>query len=267
MDLADVMKKNQCDITVHAYYGTEEAKKCISQFLIEQGYDEAKVSFQYAITCKMKQIKENVKAVWGEYRDGNNEKFAVIREFNMTKANVFPKKMLDSPEKAICLYLLKKETKKKIAKKQEAGELLGVEGLKQYFRKNGINRNSERTNTELYLFSTLPPTIRIEVLEDYLQKDSNALVLEKLSKAYGKADQLEKLKERLVDWIEKGYTDQNMAEMLYESAEILNRYADRFPIAKSMEQARANYDAAMPLKEDSVDDEFKEIMESILGMI
>ena len=47
MDLADVMKKNQCDITVHAYYGTEEAKKCISQFLIEQGYDEAKVSFQY----------------------------------------------------------------------------------------------------------------------------------------------------------------------------------------------------------------------------
>ena len=83
-------------------------------------------------------------------------------------------------------------------KKQEEGELLGVEGLKQYFRKNGINRNSERTNTELYLFSTLPPTIRIEVLEDYLQKDSNALVLEKLSKAYGKADQLEKLKEYVV---------------------------------------------------------------------
>ena len=163
--------------------------------------------------------------------------------------------------------MLKKETKKKIEKKQEEGELLGVEGLKQYFRKNGINRNSERTNTELYLFSTLPPTIRIEVLEDYLQKDSNALVLEKLSKAYGKADQLEKLKERLADWIEKGYTDQNMAEMLFESAEILNRYADRFPIAKSMEQAKANYDAAMPLKEDSVDDEFKEIMESILGMI
>ena len=267
MDLADVMKKNQCDITVHAYYGTEEAKKCISQFLIEQGYDEAKVSFQYAITCKMKQLKENVKAVWGEYRDGNDEKFAVIREFNMTKANVFPKKMLDSPEKAICLYLLKKETKKKIEKKQEEGELLGVEGLKQYFRKNGINRNSERTNTELYLFSTLPPTIRIEVLEDYLQKDSNALVLEKLSKAYGKADQLEKLKERLADWIEKGYTDQNMAEMLYESAEILNRYADRLPIAKGMEQARANFDAAMSVVKDPVDEEFREIMQSIFNEI
>lgn len=56
-----------------------------------------------------------------------------------------------------------------------------------------------------------------------------------------------------------------MAEMLYESAEILNRYADRFPIAKSMEQARANYDAAMPLKEDSVDDEFKEIRKVYWG--
>ena len=58
-----------------------------------------------------------------------------------------------------------------------------------------------------------------------------------------------------------------MAEMLYESAEILNRYADRFPIAKSMEQARTNYDAAMSLKEDSVDEEFKEIMESIFNEI
>lgn len=55
--------------------------------------------------------------------------------------------------------------------------------------------------------------------------------------------------------------------VLYESAEILNRYADRFPIAKGMEQAKANYTAAMSLKEDSVDEEFKEIMESILGMI
>ena len=84
----------------------------------------------------MKQLKENVKAVWGEYKDENDKKFAVIREFNMTKANVFPRKMLDCPEKAICLYLLKKETKKKIAKKQTAGKLLGVEGLKQYFRMN-----------------------------------------------------------------------------------------------------------------------------------
>ena len=33
-----------------------------------------------------------------------------------------------------------------------------------------------------------------------------------------------------------------------------------------MERAKANYTAAMSLKEDSVDEEFKEIMESILGM-
>lgn len=126
------------------------------------------------------------------------------------------------------LVFAEKRDKEKNRKEAGSGRVAGCRRAETVFSKNGINRNSDRTNTELYLFSTLPPTIRIEVLEDYLQKDSNSLVLEKLSKAYGKADQLEKLKERLADWIEKGYTDQNMAEMLYESAEILNRYADRF---------------------------------------
>lgn len=113
LDLNDVIKKNQCDITVHAYYGTEEANTNIKKFLLDQGYNENEidVSFQKAITRKMSQIKESVKVVWKEYNDKNDEKYAVIREFNMTKANVFPKEMLQQPEKAICLYLLKDEKK------------------------------------------------------------------------------------------------------------------------------------------------------------
>ena len=128
------MKKNQCDITVHAYYGTEEAKKYISQFLIEQGYDEAKVSFQYAITCKMKQIKENVKAVWGEYKDGNNEKFAVIREFNMTKANVFPKNVRQSG-KSNMLVFAEKGDKEKNRKEAGSGRVAGCRRAETVFSK------------------------------------------------------------------------------------------------------------------------------------
>lgn len=53
----------------------------------------------------------------------------------MTKANVFPKKMLDSPEKAICLYLLKKETKKKIEKEAGRRRVAGCRRAETVFSK------------------------------------------------------------------------------------------------------------------------------------
>ena len=216
----------------------------------------------------MKQIKGSVKAIWGGYKDENDEKFAVIREFNMTKANVFPREMIKYPERAIDLYLLKEENKNKYQEKAnhnlQADNLLGIEGMKRYFQKNGIKNNNQRTNTELYIFSTLPPAMRIEVLEDYLRQDNNILVLDKLVKAYGKAGRLEELKERLADWIEKKYIDNTTAETFWENAEILNRYAEKFPIAKNMEQARNNFKKAMSAISTPVDKEFIEIMKSIL---
>lgn len=139
----------------------------------------------------------------------------------------------------------------------------GIEELKRYFRNNGIKQSDERTNTELYLLSTLPPNMRIEILEDYLQQECNLLVLDKLSKAYGKADQLEKLKERLTDWVEREYIDQDTANMLLESAEVLNKYAGNFPIAKNIEQVAENYKKAMAVVTHPVDEEFTEIMQSI----
>lgn len=270
MELRDVIEKNQCDITVHAYYGTDEACRSIREFLENQGYDNDRVhvTYEYLITCKMKQIKESVKAIWGGYKDENDEKFAVIREFNMTKANVFPREMIKYPERAIDLYLLKEENKNKYQEKAnhnlQADNLLGIEGMKRYFQKNGIKNNNQRTNTELYIFSTLPPAMRIEVLEDYLRQDNNILVLDKLVKAYGKAGRLEELKERLADWIEKKYIDNTTAETFWENAEILNRYAEKFPIAKNMEQARNNFKKAMSAISTPVDKEFIEIMKSIL---
>ena len=137
----------------------------------------------------------------------------------MTKGKcVSPKKMLDSPEKAICLYLLKKETKKKNRKRsREAGELLGVEGLETVFSKKMGLTEIVRGNQ----YGIIPFQY---VTTDHTNRSAGGIICrkivmhwfwKKLSKAYGKADQLEKLKERLADWIEKGYTDQNMAEMLY----------------------------------------------------
>lgn len=265
LELSDVIEKNHCDITVHAYYGTMEGKTRITDFLHERGYQSVQVTFQHIITRKIKQIKESVKTIWDEYEEENDEKYAVIREFNMTKANVFPDEMLKYPERSICMYLLKEEKRNKFKQTACAGDLRGLDGLKQYFRKNGIKENDDKTNVELYLFSTLPPAMRIEVLEDYLQQECNFLVMDKLSKAYGKANQLEKLKLRLVEWVEKKYIDQDTASIFMENAELLNRHAATLPVAKNMLQARENFENALSVVTQSIDGEFKEIMQSIFN--
>lgn len=266
LNLTEILDTNCCDITVHAYYGTQEGAKFIADFLCSNEIENVKVTYKHEITYKFKAIRESVDVIWGNYQERYNEKYAVIREFNMTKVNIFPKEMLQHPEKAICMYLIKKENVSHNRRRSVVDKTDWLKELKQYFRKKGIKENDRRTNTELYLFSTLPPTMRIEVLEDYLQMDHNLLVLDKLSKAYGKADQLETLRDRVEDWRKRGYIDEDFKNVLIENAELMHRYADKFPIAKSMSQARRNYDNAISVVMQPVDNEFKEIMQGILDL-
>ena len=42
------------------------------------------------------------KCIWPKTRDNV---FTVVREFNMTKGNIFPNEMLSDPKKAICMFV------------------------------------------------------------------------------------------------------------------------------------------------------------------
>ena len=105
--LKDVIDRNNCNIEVHSYYGTEEGREAVDSFLKESNIFFNPTSFMKEITKKASQIESDVKIIWPKQKCG--EFYAVIREFNMTKANVFPKEMLNDPDKAICMFVLKKE--------------------------------------------------------------------------------------------------------------------------------------------------------------
>ena len=49
----------------------------------------------------------------------NGENYAVIREFNMTKKNIFPEEMINDAQKAITLFIKKPENPVVIGKNDE----------------------------------------------------------------------------------------------------------------------------------------------------
>ena len=104
--LGDIIEKNTCTIEVHGYYGTETGKKAIESFLQEQGINGAAVTYEKEIVNHASQIISESKCIWPKTRD---DVYTVVREFNMTKGNVFPNEMLSNPKKAICMFVKKGE--------------------------------------------------------------------------------------------------------------------------------------------------------------
>lgn len=109
--LEAVIKKNACTIEVHGYYGTEKGKGAIEDFLKKQFTKPAVVTYEREITKHASQIIDEVKNIWPRSNPQNNI-YTVVREFNMTKMNLFPKEMLNDPGKAICMFVKKDEIKK-----------------------------------------------------------------------------------------------------------------------------------------------------------
>lgn len=105
--LKDVVDRNDCTVEVHSYYGTNDGKNAIDSFLQDQGLAFIPSSYEREILKKASQIAKDVQRVWPQIKCG--EFYTVVREFNMTKANVFPKEMLCDPKKAICMFVKKKE--------------------------------------------------------------------------------------------------------------------------------------------------------------
>ncbi|SHJ60710.1 hypothetical protein [Pseudobutyrivibrio xylanivorans] len=106
VSIKNVYETNGCDIAVHAYYGTEEASKAVDEFLDNNYIRHKKTTYYKIITTKIRDLKEYVNGIW-DYPEKNEDKFAVIREFNLTYINVFPEEMILNPQKAITLFVRK----------------------------------------------------------------------------------------------------------------------------------------------------------------
>lgn len=109
VSLKDIIEKNNCKFSIHSYYGTEVGKEYIDNFLSEQGISYRSTSYFHEIKSTFGNIKEEVDLIFPKDKPLNENNYAVIREFNMTKRNVFPNEMLTDVNKAVTLFVKKKE--------------------------------------------------------------------------------------------------------------------------------------------------------------
>lgn len=109
VSLKEIIEHNNCKVCVYGYFGTETGKKLIDDFLQENGIAFEPTNYEREITSKASQIEKEVKKIWPGQEYGNGDFYTVIREFNMTKVNVFPNEMLKDAKKAICLFVKKRE--------------------------------------------------------------------------------------------------------------------------------------------------------------
>lgn len=107
--IEDILKKNNCELEIHAYYGTSEGKLTIEYFLDEKNIKNVIVSYEKEIVNKKSQIDDEIKKMGEKWGKTNSDVYVVVREFNMTKGNVFPEEMLKNPQKAICMFVKKEE--------------------------------------------------------------------------------------------------------------------------------------------------------------
>lgn len=110
--LKDVVQRNNCSIEIHGYYGTQKGKETIESFLEIQHIESAQVTYEKEIVKHAGQIIEDVKTIWPRFSP-RGDLYAVVREFNMPKRNIFPNTMLDDPGKSICMFVKKPEIRKR----------------------------------------------------------------------------------------------------------------------------------------------------------
>ena len=107
--IEEIIEKNKCSLEIHAYYGTNGGQKAIEQFLDEKNINNAIVSYEKEILNKKSQIDSELQKIGGKWKPLKSNIYVVIREFNMTKGNVFPEEMLEDPKRVICMFVKKKE--------------------------------------------------------------------------------------------------------------------------------------------------------------
>lgn len=142
-----------------------------------------------------------------------------------------------------------------------------VQAFIKFYRIHGIDPENKKDNTTLYLISTLPLWLRIEVWHGVAEFNRSYTVIEKLSMAYAKNGQLCEARQEIEQWIKKGYLRCEYAEDLISKCEMLALKRSEFPIAEDMRRAKENYKLAMGAVQNpnEVYEDFKGVMEMLVG--
>lgn len=111
VSVSEILRKNQgAEVVVHSFYGTEEGKENIDALFKNSKINYKGYDYFLPINVKAKDLIELVKQIptWNISAD-IGDFYAVIRQYNMTKANVFPEEMISDGKKAIAMFIKKKE--------------------------------------------------------------------------------------------------------------------------------------------------------------
>ena len=107
--LQEILKSNECKIEIHAYYGTDRGRENIESFLNKYNIPHEPTTYTNCICPTIGAIKNEALMIWPNSELVKDDTYAVIREFNLTKRNVFPNEMITNAKKAITLFIKKEE--------------------------------------------------------------------------------------------------------------------------------------------------------------
>lgn len=113
--ITDIMSTNSINkLEVYCIFGTEKAKEKIKENLEKKGID-CEIIIENKLNDKSIKHKLIISKDMNQFNSQKDKQefIPVFREFNMTKKCIFPDQMLDDPQKAICLFIRKKELPKK----------------------------------------------------------------------------------------------------------------------------------------------------------
>ena len=109
VSVKDLYNENNCEISVHSFYGTEDGKTNIIQYLEDNKIRYRNVDYFKVIRNRYTKLKESIKKIWPKLSEKPYVPFSVIREFNMVKDCGLPKEVYGSFNQAMKLFVLKDE--------------------------------------------------------------------------------------------------------------------------------------------------------------
>lgn len=109
--IKDIVDTNEdVKFSVHSYYGTEEGRQAIDDFLHEQGISFEHSSYNKELKNIAGDVVEQAKEIWGS-KTGKikSDHRLYIREYNMPRSTVFPYGMCGASKLAINLFVRRPE--------------------------------------------------------------------------------------------------------------------------------------------------------------
>ena len=109
--VSEILRRNQgVEVVVHSFYGTEDGKASIDALFENRKNNYKGYTYFRPINIKAKGLaKFSAEIPSWDVPSDLGDFYAVIRQYSMTKANIFPEKMLSDGKKAITMFIKKDE--------------------------------------------------------------------------------------------------------------------------------------------------------------